>query len=93
VEKSTSPASSHHLSLSFLYTRINAIIFIQDSAAAELHRIQTLCFLQPHHAVGMEDFEEWHRRGFKAEGEEFEAENISKKERGRISKLAAGERV
>jgi hypothetical protein len=47
------PSSSTHT-----YTRINAITFTQDSAAAELCYIQTLCFLQFYHLslVGLSAF-------------------------------------
>jgi hypothetical protein len=44
----------------------------------------------PFHLVDMEDFEEWHRRGFKADGAEFEAKNMSEEERDRLSDLTTG---
>lgn len=43
-----------------------------------------------YHKVGMEDFEEWARRGFKAEEGEFEARNMTEDEKARILRLATG---
>ncbi|KAI9767673.1 MAG: hypothetical protein M1840_005544 [Geoglossum simile] len=44
----------------------------------------------PYHTVEMEDFEEWYRRGFRADGGEFEARNMSQEEQDRVSNLAIG---
>jgi hypothetical protein len=44
----------------------------------------------PYHAVDLDDFEEWYRRGFRAADGEFEAQNIPEHEQDRISNLATG---
>ncbi|KAI9785890.1 MAG: hypothetical protein M1839_008156 [Geoglossum umbratile] len=44
----------------------------------------------PYHLVDMEDFEEWYRRGFRAEGAEFEAKNMSEEERERLTNISIG---
>ncbi|KAH0559349.1 hypothetical protein GP486_004137 [Trichoglossum hirsutum] len=44
----------------------------------------------PYHTVNIEDYEEWHRRGFKADGAEFEAKNMTEEEMDRITGLATG---
>ena len=43
-----------------------------------------------YHLVGMEEFEEWGRRGFSVKEGELERENIPEEERERISRLASG---
>ncbi|KAH0538458.1 hypothetical protein FGG08_004956 [Glutinoglossum americanum] len=43
-----------------------------------------------YHEVDIEDFEEWHRRGFKAEDGEFKVGNISEEERERLHRLTIG---
>jgi hypothetical protein len=52
----------------------------EDRVARELGK--------PYYKVVMEDFEEVHRRDIKYHPDEFVAANMSKKETGRISKLA-----
>jgi SAP domain len=44
----------------------------------------------PFHKVEMEDFEEWYRRGFRADGREFEASNMSEEEQDRLTELETG---
>jgi hypothetical protein len=44
----------------------------------------------PYHAADLEDFEEWYRRGFRAEEGKFEAENMMEEERARINKIVIG---
>lgn len=40
------------------------------------------------HDVGMEEYEEWKRKGFKVDAEEFE--DLSKEEKERLMNLATG---
>ncbi|KAJ9286647.1 hypothetical protein C8Q69DRAFT_24403 [Paecilomyces variotii] len=44
----------------------------------------------PYHKVKMEQFEEWHAKGFRANGEEFIAANVSPEEQDRVTDLATG---
>ncbi|KAJ9294035.1 hypothetical protein DTO271G3_7163 [Paecilomyces variotii] len=44
----------------------------------------------PYHKVEMEHFEEWHAKGFRANGDEFIATNVSQEERDRVTDLATG---
>lgn len=44
----------------------------------------------PYHKVEMEQFEEWHAKGFHANGDEFIATNVSSEERDRVTNLATG---
>ena len=43
-----------------------------------------------YHLVGMEEYEEWKKRGFSVKEGELERENIPEEERERISRLATG---
>ena len=43
-----------------------------------------------YHLVGMEEFEEWGRRGFSVREGELERENMEEEERERIERLASG---
>ncbi|KAJ9255739.1 hypothetical protein DTO212C5_9103 [Paecilomyces variotii] len=44
----------------------------------------------PFHKVEMEQFEEWHAKGFRANGDEFIAANVSPEEQDRVTDLATG---
>lgn len=44
----------------------------------------------PYHKVELRHFEEWWQAGFRAKGEEFIAENVSKENRDRVTELATG---
>ena len=44
----------------------------------------------PFHEVGVEEFEEWQRRGFIVKPGELEMENLSKAEWNRLMTLATG---
>lgn len=43
-----------------------------------------------YHLVGMEEYEEWKRRGFNVKEGELEGGNMEEEERERIERLAAG---
>ena len=44
----------------------------------------------PYHQVGIEDYEEWQRRGFKVEPGELDPKNRSEAEKARLTRLALG---
>ena len=44
----------------------------------------------PYHKIELEHYEEWRRRGFEANGEDFEAKNMSEEDKIRLCNVSEG---